>query len=239
MNVGTVGSPPRDVLRAEKDELDRVARQAASNYHGTFLDVRTAIAPGFGTFSATSPRCVGVSARTIMMVVLPMKMVSPLSARNSRNWPARYNSEPMVPDGPAPTTPEAFAPVIESYFQAMGHMVWTIPASMIVGAILMAAISRAVLSPRSGGFGNIRLGMDELRVFVVTLVIALALQKTIGLRRGKEQEVAGIDLAEHAEVAYDLEGKTHTPGTHTTPEAVIASAERLVAGSAHTESTAG
>lgn len=76
-------------------------------------------------------------------------------------------------NGPAPTSPEAFAPIMESYLQAMSHMVWTIPVSMIVSAILMAAISRAVLSSGTGSFGNIRLGMDELRVFVVTLVICI------------------------------------------------------------------
>jgi Amt family ammonium transporter len=65
--------------------------------------------------------------------------------------------------------------------------------------------------------------------FVVTLAIAFALQKTIGLRLSKEAELNGIDLAEHAEVAYDLEGAPNTPGTAPTPAAVIASAERLVA----------
>lgn len=48
MNVGTVGSPPREVLRTESRELERVAREAASNYHGTFDDIRGQIAPGFG-----------------------------------------------------------------------------------------------------------------------------------------------------------------------------------------------
>ncbi len=48
MNVGTVGSPPREVLRAETDQLELVARQALSNYHGTFDDVRGRVAPGFG-----------------------------------------------------------------------------------------------------------------------------------------------------------------------------------------------
>jgi selenocysteine lyase/cysteine desulfurase len=48
MNVGTVGSPPRDVLRTETQELERVAREAVSNYHGTFDDIRGQIAPGFG-----------------------------------------------------------------------------------------------------------------------------------------------------------------------------------------------
>jgi len=48
MNVGTVGSPPRQVLKAEEDELDLVAKQALSNYHATFDDIRGAVAPGFG-----------------------------------------------------------------------------------------------------------------------------------------------------------------------------------------------
>src|SRR3982751_1086453 len=44
MNVGTVGSPPREVLRVLEDEQRLVARQALSNYHGTFDDVRGQIA---------------------------------------------------------------------------------------------------------------------------------------------------------------------------------------------------
>lgn len=68
--------------------------------------------------------------------------------------------------------------------------------------------------------------------FVVTLVIALAVHKTLGLRLSPEAEAKGIDLDQHAEAAYDLEGTVHTPGTAPTPQAVIASAERLVASSA-------
>ncbi|GIF19222.1 hypothetical protein BJ973_006267 [Actinoplanes tereljensis] len=65
--------------------------------------------------------------------------------------------------------------------------------------------------------------------FVVTLVIAFVIQKTIGFRLSAEKEAAGIDVVEHAEVAYDLEGSLHAPGTGPTPEAVIAAAERLTA----------
>ena len=68
--------------------------------------------------------------------------------------------------------------------------------------------------------------------FVVTFLIALALQKTIGLRVSREAEVGGIDLSQHAEVAYDLEGKAQTPGVGPTPESVVASAERIAAGTA-------
>jgi Amt family ammonium transporter len=40
--------------------------------------------------------------------------------------------------------------------------------------------------------------------FVVALVLAFVIQKTIGFRAGAEAEVDGIDLAEHAESGYDL-----------------------------------
>jgi ammonium transporter, Amt family len=40
--------------------------------------------------------------------------------------------------------------------------------------------------------------------FVITLVVAFAINKTIGFRLSADEEVAGIDLAEHAESAYEL-----------------------------------
>lgn len=47
MNVGTVGSPPLEVLRTMEREHRRVAREALSGY-STFDDLRKRIAPGFG-----------------------------------------------------------------------------------------------------------------------------------------------------------------------------------------------
>lgn len=75
--------------------------------------------------------------------------------------------------GPPPSSPEALLPIMDSYMAAMSHMAWAIPLSLVIGAVLMAAIARAVLTPGTGGFGYMRLGMDEVRVFVVTLVIAI------------------------------------------------------------------
>ncbi|GAB6899005.1 ammonium transporter [Kineosporia succinea] len=43
--------------------------------------------------------------------------------------------------------------------------------------------------------------------FVVTGLIALALARTVGLRIAPEDEATGIDLTQHAESAYDLEGQ--------------------------------
>ncbi len=118
------------------------------------------------------------------------------------------------------------------------HLVGGVVGTLLVGLFgsAEAPSGRAGLF-YGGGFGL--LGTQAVAViavvgysFVVTLLIALALSRTIGLRASKEAEVDGLDVAEHAEVAYDLEGGPHTPGTAPTPEAVIASAERLVAGTA-------
>ena len=40
--------------------------------------------------------------------------------------------------------------------------------------------------------------------FVLTLLIGFILQKTVGFRLDEEDEMAGVDNAEHAETAYDL-----------------------------------
>jgi ammonium transporter, Amt family len=42
--------------------------------------------------------------------------------------------------------------------------------------------------------------------FVLTYIIGIALHKTIGFRITEEEEIEGIDYAEHAESAYDLVG---------------------------------
>ena len=40
--------------------------------------------------------------------------------------------------------------------------------------------------------------------FAVTLVLALVLKAVVGLRVSQDDEVSGIDLAVHAETAYEL-----------------------------------
>lgn len=51
----------------------------------------------------------------------------------------------------------------------------------------------------------------------VTAVIALALRATIGWRISEDDEVAGIDQAEHAESGYDLVSRGGRLGTSSTP----------------------
>jgi isopenicillin-N epimerase len=48
MNVGTVGSPPREVLQVMREQEQQVARQALSAYHATFDEQRARIAAGLG-----------------------------------------------------------------------------------------------------------------------------------------------------------------------------------------------
>jgi Amt family ammonium transporter len=40
--------------------------------------------------------------------------------------------------------------------------------------------------------------------FLVTLILGFVIEKTIGFRISKDQEVEGIDLSEHAETAYEM-----------------------------------
>jgi len=50
---------------------------------------------------------------------------------------------------------------------------WIMPLSLVFGAVINAAVARAVLRPAQSAFGYMRLGMDEVRVLVVTLVLAI------------------------------------------------------------------
>lgn len=47
------------------------------------------------------------------------------------------------------------------------------PLGLLLGAVLNAAVARAVVRPQDRSFGYLRLGMDELRVLAVTLVMAI------------------------------------------------------------------
>lgn len=58
----------------------------------------------------------------------------------------------------------------ESYASFVG---WIIPPAIIIGAMLNAAVARAVIRPADSAFGYLRLGMDEVRVFVVSLAVGV------------------------------------------------------------------
>lgn len=55
----------------------------------------------------------------------------------------------------------------------IGFMVLGLPLLMVLGAVLNAAVARAVLRPADKAFGYMRLGGDELRILVVTLLLGI------------------------------------------------------------------
>ena len=65
--------------------------------------------------------------------------------------------------------------LVADFGAIMAQVAWLLPISLLVGAMLAAAVSRGVLKPSGGRFGYLRLGMDELRVLVVTFVLGLVM----------------------------------------------------------------
>jgi hypothetical protein len=74
-----------------------------------------------------------------------------------------------------PPTQEEFMALFNAMFGAIASFAWLLPLQLIVTSVLTAAIARAVTRPGESAFGYMRLSMDEVRVFVVTLVLAIVL----------------------------------------------------------------
>ena len=79
---------------------------------------------------------------------------------------------------------QALGPVYASAFALAA------PAGLVIGAVLSAAVARAVLRPEETRWGYLRLGMDELRVLVVTLAVAVI----VGLSSGVAMTVVGAAI---------------------------------------------
>ena len=112
------------------------------------------------------------------------------------------------------------------------HLVGGLWGTLAVGLLLAPGSPAAVSYERTGLFyGG---GVDQLwrqavgafsvliASFVLTLLIGLLLEKTIGFRVTREEELEGIDSVEHAETGYDLNplgsigrGATFGGGHHT------------------------
>lgn len=75
----------------------------------------------------------------------------------------------------AQADPEQVMVMLGTLGSAMASFLWLIPLQLVVTSVLTAAIARAILRPSDSAFGYMRLSMDEVRVFVVTLVVLLAL----------------------------------------------------------------
>jgi Amt family ammonium transporter len=95
------------------------------------------------------------------------------------------------------------------------HLIGGIWGSLSVGFFGTAAVNSIGLDGILYGGGTELLMKQLLGVglvfaysFIVTLVIGFAIEKTMGFRIKRENELEGIDLVEHAESAYEFAGTT-------------------------------
>ncbi len=91
------------------------------------------------------------------------------------------------------------------------HLVGGIWGSLAIGLFGTHVVNGLGLDGLFYGGGATLLGKQALGVgmvalysFLVTLVLGFIIEKTIGFRLPKAAEVEGIDLAEHAETAYEM-----------------------------------
>jgi Amt family ammonium transporter len=90
------------------------------------------------------------------------------------------------------------------------HMIGGLTGTLLIGFLAAPEAPAAVKGLfYGGGFDQLwRQAVGAFAVlaysFIVTTILALILKFTIGLRLGEEDEVSGIDEAEHAETGYDF-----------------------------------
>ena len=93
------------------------------------------------------------------------------------------------------------------------HLVGGIVGSLAIGFFGSSKVNSLGLDGLFYGGGMTLLGKQALGVglvmgysFVMTLIIGFIIEKTIGFRVKSEKELAGVDLTEHAESAYEMGG---------------------------------
>lgn len=93
------------------------------------------------------------------------------------------------------------------------HLVGGIVGSLAIGFFGSSKVNSLGLDGLFYGGGMTLLGKQALGVglvmtysFVMTLIIGFAIEKSIGFRVKSEKELAGVDLTEHAESAYEMGG---------------------------------
>jgi len=91
------------------------------------------------------------------------------------------------------------------------HLVGGIWGSLAIGLFGASAVNSVGIDGLFYGGGLALLGKQAIGVtvvalysFIATLIIGFAIEKTIGFRVKRDVEVAGIDLNEHAETAYEM-----------------------------------
>ncbi|WP_439471157.1 hypothetical protein [Brevundimonas sp.] len=80
-----------------------------------------------------------------------------------------------------PQSVQDFQLVLEANAQMTRYSFWVMPLSIVVSSVLSAGVARGVLFPEQSRFGFLRLGMDEVRVFLVTLGIGLLTAIALGV----------------------------------------------------------
>lgn len=125
---------------------------------------------------------------------------------------ARVKEMADAMEGVTSPPPADVTALLQGLGEVFVNIGWLFPVSIIVGTMLAAAVARGVLDPRAGGFGYLRLGMDEVRVGVVTLVLsllsiamALGLIFVVGIAAGLAQ-ASGSGVAVLVAVAVALAG---------------------------------
>ena len=93
------------------------------------------------------------------------------------------------------------------------HLVGGIVGSLAIGFFGSSKVNSLGLDGLFYGGGATLLGKQALGVglvmtysFVMTLIIGFLIEKSIGFRVKSEKELAGVDLTEHAESAYEMGG---------------------------------
>ncbi len=93
------------------------------------------------------------------------------------------------------------------------HLVGGIWGSLAIGIFGTSVVNSVGLDGLLYGGGLDLLGKQALGVglvalysFTVTLILGFMLEKTIGFRVKRDNEIEGIDLREHAESAYEMSG---------------------------------
>lgn len=86
-------------------------------------------------------------------------------------------------------TPEDFEPIMMAYASILPLVV---PLGILIGAVLSAAVARSVLEPGKSAFGYLRIGMDEVRVAVVSLVLSIVIGLAAMVSFGIAGFVAGF-----------------------------------------------
>ena len=145
----------------------------------------------FEGFRLVRRKPVALIAWALLYAVLSLASVFAMS--NAIGLMVEWGERAEALESAEPTQAEVMA-VFQGFGEVMLSLAWLLPVSLIVGAMLMAAVARVVLNPRAGGFGYLRLGMDEVRVFVVSLVLCILLfcgWLAVGLLVGVLAGIAG------------------------------------------------